>query len=624
MGVFGSKNETKSSASLTFSQLPTTTTYQRSQSAYSYVSNFSPPKSTVVSSTTTYGSQPTSSQHRANINQHLISQRSTASVQVTKPSQSIKVSKPIPLHDANNYIIPKTEFDNQMKAKTITVPVGIKVDRFQIKVCPKYFSRRGCNMEYCYRFHVCQYWIKSTCIKKNCGFDHHFHSEHNRNLLFAVVNVKFEETDLMEKLKRNMYSGKAMREDLADCICMVYLLNKCSKSNCVAKHSDSQYVWQVYFDGKWTDVPKNINDEIETGFKNPNNTRIIVAPTPSKQPSRVTNMLAHLFSISNKVDFEDMSLIGNNQFYRLKRISTPSDIASFYSTATRWLWFWEDEGNFQFYESAIVKDYFVIPFSDYIETQFLKKEREFTFRIPNQPRYTYAINFDNMTQTNQSTFKKRKLRRRPMAILETRNWKENTTFRSLWGSANSDRKYQRKLVSAVSCEFSFVKKMFTKTVASSSHFVVERVENKHLWQAYQLKKLQMQSAFKQNGESLNEQYLFHGTCEAVLDKICSDNFDWRLYGSNVGNIFGRGTYFARDASLANSYAKTSESNYKFMFIALVLVGTAVVGESDMPLPPLDPKTNRRFDTTVNTERNPSIFVKYNLDEYYPAYLVKYK
>ena len=61
-----------------------------------------------------------------------------------------------------------------------------------------------------------------------------------------------------------------------------------------------------------------------------------------------------------------------------------------------------------------------------------------------------------------------------------------------------------------------------------------------------------------------------------------------------------------------------------MFIAYVLVGAGTVGSSDIKIPPVNKQSGRRFDTTVNTDRDCEIFVKYNMDEYYPAYFVKFK
>ena len=58
-------------------------------------------------------------------------------------------------------------------------------------------------------------------------------------------------------------------------------------------------------------------------------------------------------------------------------------------------------------------------------------------------------------------------------------------------------------------------------------------------------------------------------------------------------------------------------------MAMVLVGEACKGNGSMDLPPVNKRTDRPFDSTVNSDTDASIFVKYDLDEYYPAYAVHY-
>ncbi len=51
------------------------------------------------------------------------------------------------------------------------------------------------------------------------------------------------------------------------------------------------------------------------------------------------------------------------------------------------------------------------------------------------------------------------------------------------------------------------------------------------------KRKQMASA--NNGRSLNEMQLFHGTTSDVLNAICKNGFDWRLCGTH-GTVYGQG------------------------------------------------------------------------------------
>lgn len=175
----------------------------------------------------------------------------------------------------------------------------------------------------------------------------------------------------------------------------------------------------------------------------------------------------------------------------------------------------------------------------------------------------------------------------------------------------------------------------------------------------------------------NEDYLFHGTDESLIEAICEQNFDWRMCGVH-GTLYGKGTtqsydeytnvfstnepsysrcirlldpdkigvfpqnrapptrcapvltqsllflgsYFARDASYSDRYAASKSLN-KIMFVALVLVGEFTKGRSSYVRPP--PKGNGKtlYDSCVDSESNPSIYVVFEKQQIYPEYLIDY-
>ena len=75
------------------------------------------------------------------------------------------------------------------------------------------------------------------------------------------------------------------------------------------------------------------------------------------------------------------------------------------------------------------------------------------------------------------------------------------------------------------------------------------------------------------------------------------------------------------ASVSHRFNKSGGN--RFMFIALVLVGQYDKGNSSLSRPPHDSMTNLLFDTTVDSISQPTIFVKYDMQEYYPEYIVEY-
>lgn len=72
-----------------------------------------------------------------------------------------------------------------------------------------------------------------------------------------------------------------------------------------------------------------------------------------------------------------------------------------------------------------------------------------------------------------------------------------------------------------------------------------------------------------NGGETNEKQLWHGTEESILEKICMQNFDWRLVTKHA---YGKGSYFARDASYSSGYTSCNAYGISAMFFADVLVG----------------------------------------------------
>ena len=123
----------------------------------------------------------------------------------------------------------------------------------------------------------------------------------------------------------------------------------------------------------------------------------------------------------------------------------------------------------------------------------------------------------------------------------------------------------------------------------------------------------------------NEKQLFHGTSSDSVDAICKQNFDWRMCGKN-GNKYGEGSYFASKASYSDCYARKDADGFQFMFLARVLVGLFTKGRSSYRRPPpKDPSTpaSDLYDSCVNSKNDPTIFVVFDMDQYYPEYVFKY-
>ena len=90
-------------------------------------------------------------------------------------------------------------------------------------------------------------------------------------------------------------------------------------------------------------------------------------------------------------------------------------------------------------------------------------------------------------------------------------------------------------------------------------------------------------------------------------------------------LYGKGAYFARDASYSSSttYSRPNAQGVQHMFLARVVIGEYCRGVRDALAPPARDGAVL-FDSTVNDVRNPTIFVTYRDSQAYPDYLVKFR
>lgn len=136
----------------------------------------------------------------------------------------------------------------------------------------------------------------------------------------------------------------------------------------------------------------------------------------------------------------------------------------------------------------------------------------------------------------------------------------------------------------------------------------------------------MKKKLKASDYNKIEKLLFHGTTSDVIDAICKQNFDHRMRGKN-GTVHGEGSYFAVEASYSNNYSSQSGEKTRFMFLARVLTGEYKLGGPDLRRPPLKDPNNPAsdlYDSCVDNEEEPKIFVIFNDEQCYPSYLIKYR
>ncbi|XP_056272882.1 protein mono-ADP-ribosyltransferase PARP12-like isoform X1 [Pseudoliparis swirei] len=420
-------------------------------------------------------------------------------------------------------------------------------------------------------------------------------------------------------------------------ICLFFIRRHCSfNDRCARVHWHLPFRWQV-LDGDgvtWKDLPKM--EDIEKAYCEPGN------DTSSTDPLSAT--MAVLRDLSFRrcssesppcVDFMTMTH-GGSPVRRLSTVSSISKPPHFILT-TQWLWYWKDDSGIwlEFGQSDDGVPASVT--SQTLENVYLAdRDTEIPFAAGKQ-QYVLdlkgAAGTQQMFQMNVKYKTKREVRRRPrfvssqdvevkLSSASTHGASSSTaeSFPSHWDTtALPDFGYKLVPLPTSAIEYKRIEKLFKLTMPKSRLNSIQRVQNPSLWKVFQWQKEQMKE--RNGATSGNEDYLFHGTDESLIEAICEQNFDWRMCGVH-GTLYGKGSYFARDASYSDRYAASKSLN-KIMFVALVLVGEFTEGISSDVRPP--PKGNGKtlYDSCVDSESNPSIYVVFEKLQIYPEYLIDY-
>ena len=125
----------------------------------------------------------------------------------------------------------------------------------------------------------------------------------------------------------------------------------------------------------------------------------------------------------------------------------------------------------------------------------------------------------------------------------------------------------------------------------------------------------------------NELHMYHGTRPDLVNVIAHQNFDFRIAGSNVGSLYGEGSYFATTAKYSDLYAHQNEDGHKVMFVAKVLAGKTAQGKPGLKRPPdVDPNDFKKglYDCCVDNVHRPKIYCVFDVNQCYPEYIVEYR
>ena len=179
-------------------------------------------------------------------------------------------------------------------------------------------------------------------------------------------------------------------------------------------------------------------------------------------------------------------------------------------------------------------------------------------------------------------------------------------------------------------EYDRVTYQFKLTLPDVEVLKIERVQNKILWRRFHHRS-QLMRNFSRSCQQ--EELLFHGTRTNKPELIYGGGEGFNMHFSRDG-LWGKGNYFAVNSSYSNSYAFRAIAGTKKMFAAWVLTGNSICLPCDgklvqppfMNKPPGDQENvvQRRYDSVYGTAGGTRVYITYDNDHAYPAYLITYK
>ena len=178
-------------------------------------------------------------------------------------------------------------------------------------------------------------------------------------------------------------------------------------------------------------------------------------------------------------------------------------------------------------------------------------------------------------------------------------------------------------------EWEHIERRFHSTMSSHKILKITRIQNKWLWEKYAFQKKRLD---RKNRGLINEMELFHGTQsnDPKLIYEGEDGFDMR-YGAQ--GMWGVANYFAVSASYSDNYAHQTLTG-KEIFLVKVLTGSSYDCPPDetLRMPPAKPGAQEgndiqvsqmKYDTVTGHTSGSQVFMTYDNDKAYPAYLITY-
>eukprot|EP01084_Bolivina_argentea_P316247 548130_1 len=163
---------------------------------------------------------------------------------------------------------------------------------------------------------------------------------------------------------------------------------------------------------------------------------------------------------------------------------------------------------------------------------------------------------------------------------------------------------------------------FNKTANNKKIIKIESVQNQMLYDKYWFERKILLKSFDGVVDKLNERTLYHGAGQEItMREIETGGF--RKEFSNTA-LFGKGSYFARDASYSVNYCSNSNGIRK-MFVCKVICGESAKGNKKYELSswPKKQSDGLIYDSLVDNLSNPTIFVIHKDSRVYPMFIIHF-
>ncbi|XP_077306333.1 protein mono-ADP-ribosyltransferase PARP14-like [Lithobates pipiens] len=254
-----------------------------------------------------------------------------------------------------------------------------------------------------------------------------------------------------------------------------------------------------------------------------------------------------------------------------------------------------------------------IPFDKMTNMELEKAKNEDRQSIPIEiggAKYTVIIELKSARDPRGNTVKiQRNSKHEQKSIPSSWNDMKNSSIEVVQLAPKSEEYIKVQTEFEKSCKMKIIK--------------IERIQNKHLWLNYEIKKSSIEDKNKMEGERL----LFHGTDAKAIDNVNKNGFN-RSYGGKNDARIGKGTYFAVEAiySSDDKYSVPDQSSgYKHMYLARVLTGIFCKGDPDIIVPPSKDNANPTdlYDSVADDTANPTVFAIFNDVQAYPEYLITF-